>query len=267
MARKNLIDIDRLMNIPGDILFRQWHNIKQKLAEGKVRQLTGKAKKLVESERKGKDALTVAKFLSNFIPGYGKAINMGLSLLETSQESKHQRDIINQLQNLQGLDSKKNPYAEYVRRNLEGLVSQGVQTAEAKKKQSFKDNLINIAMQTGIPGKMAGENKFLEEAFPQIATADKGLLSYTTKPTMGVGESELLFPGLGPVEQFQGPPMQIPGAPMQISPGGVKKQFGPSLWDLLNFASPMLNKKPKTEALYPGLGQVKLPSLRRGFKQ
>ena len=173
MARRgqSLMELARLGNVGGDIRLGQWHEKKRKEAERALSSLTDKAKKAASGDYKGEKWLEAGKFISNFIPVYGKAINMALSGIDILADKAKAKKGVREFKRLS--PQSKGPYGDYLSQNFNALLSQVEQTQKASAKQSLLSNLMSMGMKSGITDKLDTVGKeTLGRMFPQMGLQD-----------------------------------------------------------------------------------------------
>lgn len=225
--RTLLSDMVRKLNIEGDKEYQRWFKSKADEAELDVSRLTDKAVKAVEGDYKGKDLLKGLQFVSNFIPKFGKFIDMGLSFVD-AQKTKEYNEAMTKEFKKNKIDPK-NPFAKYLKGNFDALVSQVDQKNLADTQQVMKENIMDSLIQSGLASKI-----------PE-----------------GIAASMIEQGGIGADI--------ISKTEMDKNIFSKFFETGPSVYDIGKWVSPMIDKKltTKEEPTYPGIGPYSIKSLRR----
>jgi len=250
MARRgqSLMELARLGNVGGDIRLGQWHEKKRKEAERALSSLTDKAKKAASGDYKGEKWLEAGKFISNFIPVYGKAINMALSGIDILADKAKAKKGVREFKRLS--PQSKGPYGDYLSQNFNALLSQVEQTQKASAKQSLLSNLMSIGGKSGITDKLGPvEKETLGKMFPQMGlqgiTPGENILNKFLSKKLVSGDM---------------------GITDYVKAAGAHQL--PSLYDYFELLQPRLQKglRGRGEATSPAAPYMQRPSIRRRIR-
>ena len=282
-GRKNRLTISEIMdklNIGGDITFQQHAEGQKRKAESLMHLLTVKGGKATGGNYKGKKAMDVASFLTKFIPipVVNKLISGGIDALSTKFQddylTKKSKDFRKRALNVTGGD-----YQDYKQSGSRAILSQVEQANELEKQENIKKLLTNMVLSSGIP--QAGVGKVGEAIKGSKLATELGKKVGLDTGSMVESFQKMFTSQANPM--MDAVPFGIPDAAAKelMEAGwtfgdktwdlsGLKTQpsrYGPNIRDYFNIINPLLKKKHRGQATYPGLpSKSNIPSLRRSIR-
>mgnify|MGYP003656542593 CR=1 FL=1 len=267
-GRKNRLTISEIMdklNIGGDIAFQQHAKGQKRKAESLMHLLTVKGKEATGGNFKGKGAIDTLSFLANFIPipVVNKLISGGLKGLSMNKQNEYltekSEDFRKKALNVFGGD-----YQDYKQSGSNAILSQVEQANELEKQENTKKFWTDMVLSSGIP--QAGVGK-AGEAIKGSEWAAKLGAKVGLKPGNMVESFQKMLPSqLNPMMDVVPFGTTFPGT--KSAPTGTPlRKYGPNIRDYFNILNPLLKKKPRGQATYPGLpSKSNIPSLRRSIR-
>ena len=153
MAKTSLQEIARLANVSGDIRFQKESKGKSNYANLILDAMTNMAS-TTSGDYKGEKWVEGLKFASKFVPVIGKPLSAGFSVIDMLADKKYSKKQLERMKNMP-IEGVGGAYKDIMQSHKDALVRRVEKEGKASNLQSLMNNLLNIGVQSGIPGKMS----------------------------------------------------------------------------------------------------------------